>query len=39
MISGLLFVIRSGLRWRDAANDYGPHKTVYNRRVRWPRLP
>jgi putative transposase len=38
VISGMVFVIRNGLRWRDAPNDYGPHKTIYNRLVRWSRL-
>jgi putative transposase len=31
-------VIKNGLRWRDAPRDYGPHKTIYNRFVRWSRL-
>src|SRR5674536_382111 len=31
VISGIVFVIRNGLRWRDAPREYGPHKTVYNR--------
>jgi hypothetical protein len=31
-------VIRNGLRWRDAPRGYGPHKTIYNRFVRWSRL-
>ena len=30
VISGIIFVIRNGLRWRDAPKDYGPHKTIYN---------
>jgi putative transposase len=30
IISGIMFVIRNGLRWRDAA-EYGPPKTIYNR--------
>src|SRR6266480_906811 len=38
VISGIMFVIRNGLRWRDAPKDYGPHKTIYNRFVRWSRL-
>jgi putative transposase len=38
VISGIIFVIRNGLRWRDAPEDYGPHKTIYNRFVRWSRL-
>ena len=25
VISGIIFVIRNGLRWRDAPKDYGPH--------------
>jgi transposase len=31
-------VIKNGLRWRDAPRDYGPHKTIYNRFVRWSGL-
>ena len=38
IISGIIFVIRNGLRWRDAPTDFGPHKTIYNRFVRWSRL-
>ena len=38
VISGIVFVIRNGLRWRDAPRGYGPHKTIYNRFVRWSRL-
>ncbi|MGH9807854.1 MAG: IS5 family transposase [Terriglobia bacterium] len=38
VISGIVFVIRNGLRWRDAPEDYGPHKTIYNRFIRWSRL-
>ena len=33
-----MFVIRNGLRWRDAPKEYGSHKTLYNRFVRWSRL-
>ena len=35
VISGIIHVIRSGLMWRDAPAEYGPHKTLYNRFVRW----
>ena len=35
VISGIIHVIRNGLRWRDAPPEYGPHKTLYNRFVRW----
>ena len=38
VVSGILHVIRNGLRWRDAPAAYGPHKTLYNRFVRWSRL-
>lgn len=30
-MSDIIFVIRNGLRWRDAPAAYGPHKTIYNR--------
>lgn len=38
IISGIMFVLQNGLRWRDAPGHYGPHKTIYNRFVRWSRL-
>jgi transposase len=38
IISGIIFVIRNGLRWRDAPAQYGPHKTIYNRFIRWSRM-
>ena len=38
VISGIVFVIRNGLRWRDAPEEYGPHKTLYNRFIRWSRM-
>ena len=38
ILSGIIFVIRNGLRWRDAPVGYGPHKTIYNRFIRWSRL-
>ena len=37
-VSGIVYVIRNGLRWKDAPNGYGPHKTLYNRFMRWSRL-
>ena len=30
-----VYVIRHGLQWKDAPKAYGPHKTLYNRFVRW----
>ena len=38
IVSAIVFVIRNGLRWRDAPGAYGPHKTIYNRFIRWSRL-
>ena len=38
VISGIVYVIRNGLRWRDAPKGYGPHKTLYNRFMRWSRM-
>ena len=38
VLSGIIFVIQGGLRWRDAPPGYGPHKTLYNRFVRWSRM-
>ena len=38
IVSGIIYVIKHGLMWRDAPKGYGPHKTVYNRFVRWSRM-
>jgi transposase len=38
VLSGIIYVIRNGLQWRDAPATYGPHKTLYNRFVRWSRM-
>ena len=38
VISGIIHVIRNGLRWRDAPAAYGPHKTLYNRFIRWSKM-
>jgi len=35
VLSGIIFLNRNGLRLRDAPKEYGPHKTLYNRRKRW----
>ena len=37
VLSGIIHVQRNGLRWCDAPAVYGPHKTLYNRHVRWTR--
>ena len=38
IVSAIVFVIKNGLRWRDAPPEYGAHKTIYNRFIRWSRL-
>lgn len=38
MISGIIIMIRNGLRWREASAEYGPTKTIYNRFIRWSRM-
>lgn len=35
VLSGIIFINRNGLRWRDAPKEYGPHKTLYNCWTRW----
>ena len=37
VISGILHVLKSGCRWRDAPPAYGPRTTLYNRYNRWAR--
>ena len=38
VLSGIIHIQRNGLMWRDAPMEYGPHKTLYNRWVRWSRM-
>jgi transposase len=35
VISGIVHVLMSGCRWKDAPSAYGPRKTLYNRFQRW----
>jgi transposase len=35
VISGIIHVLLSGCRWKDAPSPYGPRKTLYNRFQRW----
>lgn len=37
-LSGIIFVIRNGVRWRDVPSEYGHPKTIYNRFIRWSKL-
>jgi len=38
VVSGIIYVIKHGLQWKDAPKEYGPHKTLYNRFIRWSRM-
>lgn len=38
IFSGIIFVIRNSLQWRDAPAEYGSSKTIYSRFIRWSRL-
>ena len=38
VVSGIVYVIRNGLQWKDAPSGYSPYKTLYNRFIRWSRL-
>jgi putative transposase len=38
VISGIIYAIKHGLQWKDAPKEYGPHKTLYNRFIRWSRM-
>jgi len=35
VLSGIIFINRNGLRWREAPAEYAPPKTLYNRWKRW----
>ena len=35
IISAIVYMLRSGARWRDCPAAYGPYTTVYNRFNRW----
>jgi transposase len=37
VISGVVHVLKSGCRWSDCPEVYGPHTRLYNRFVRWAR--
>ena len=38
VVSGIVYLIKHGLQWKDAPKGYGPHKTLYNRFIRWSRM-
>ena len=35
IISGIVHVLKSGCRWSDCPEAYGPPTTIYNRFARW----
>ena len=35
VLNGIFHVLRTGARWRDLPERYGPYTTVYNRYNRW----
>jgi transposase len=37
VISGIIHMLKTGGRWRDCPEAYGPHTTIYNRYNRWSR--
>lgn len=37
VISGIVHMLKTGARWRDCPEEYGPYTTVYNRFNRWSR--
>ena len=37
IVSAIVYIIKHGLMWRDGPKAYGPHKTIYNRFIRWSR--
>jgi transposase len=37
VISGIVHMLRIGVRWRDCPPEYGPYTTIYNRFNRWSR--
>ena len=37
VISGIIHVLKSGCRWSDCPEVYGPPTTIYNRFARWAR--
>ncbi|WP_148315252.1 transposase, partial [Acetobacter aceti] len=35
VLDGIVYVICNGLQRKDAPKAHGPHKTLYNRFIRW----
>ncbi len=37
VLSGIVYVIRNSIQWKEVPKAYGPHKTLYDRFSRWSR--
>ena len=37
VMNGIIYVLRTGIPWRDLPKRYGPYTTCYNRYNRWSR--
>jgi transposase len=37
VLSGIIHMLKTGARWRDCPEVYGPYTTIYNRWNRWSR--
>ena len=35
VVSDIIYVIKHGLQWKDVPDEYRPHRSLYNRLVRW----
>jgi hypothetical protein len=38
VLSGIIYIHKNGLQWKNAPAVYGQAKTLYNRFVRWSRM-
>ena len=37
VLNGIFYILRTGSPWWDLPERYGPHRTIYNRYIRWAR--
>ena len=38
VLSGIIYVLKRGLQWRNAPSEYGPDKTLCNHFFQWSRM-
>ena len=38
VLSGIIYVLKFGLQWKDAPKEYGLYTTLYSRFVRWSKM-